>query len=188
MKIYGHYALIREDRTTFHRHLVHDISLAAYKGRNRWASYHFVRKLYDHFAPIHLKRIKDAISQLRGPTSESIMSTDTTERESETTDSQARVVNAPASQSQDSETFKKPALPLKKQRQNKDTETAVLQQMAMLQEENDRQRQENERQRQEFERKIQVSKQEAEEQYQQLHAMIALLRQDLTQQRQRQEN
>ncbi|KAL9125007.1 MAG: hypothetical protein Q9217_005730, partial [Psora testacea] len=123
VKIFGHYPLIKEDKTYFYRHLIESFDLTARHGENRWTAYNFVRKLYDHFAPIHLKRIQDAIPYLPERKSESFMSIDTAEEESEFTDSQ-ETASAPASQ--DNEAFIKPALPPKKKRQTKDSEIAGL--------------------------------------------------------------
>lgn len=150
VKIYGHYALIGKDKSTFHRHLVHSFDITAYDGKNRWTAYNFVRKLYDHFAPIHLKRIRDAVALL-GPASESFMSHTCGENDSELPDSQ-ETASAPASQ--DNEAFKKPS---KKKRWNKGTEIALLQQ------ELERQRHESERQRYELERQREEANQLREE-------------------------
>ena len=114
VKIYGHYTLIK-DKTTFHRHLIRSFDLTDYGGQNRWTAYNFVRKLYHYFAPIHLKRTQCAVAQL-GDRSESFMSTDTAEGESQLVDSQ-ETASAPASQGNGA--FIKPALPPKKKRQNK---------------------------------------------------------------------
>ena len=124
VKIFGHYPLIKEDKTYFYRHLIESFDLTARDGGNRWTAYNFVRKLYDHFAPIHLKRIRDAIPYLPERKSESFMSIGTAEEESEFADSQETAASVPASQG--SETFIKPLLPLKKKRQNKDSEIARL--------------------------------------------------------------
>ena len=124
VKIYGHYALIK-DKTTFHRHIIHHFDLTAYDGQNRWTAYFFVRKVYEYFAPIHLKRIQSAVAQLDEPQCESLISTSNNENDSELPDSQ-ETASAPASQG--NEVFIKPALPPKKRRQTKDTEIAVLQQ------------------------------------------------------------
>ena len=115
-----------EDRTYFHRHLIESFDLTARDGGNRWTAYNFVRKLYDHFAPIHLKRIRDAIPYLPEQNSESFISTNTAEGESEFTASQEMATSVPASQN--NESFIRPTLPPKKKRQNKDTELAMLQQ------------------------------------------------------------
>ena len=137
VKIFGHYPLIKEDRTYFHRHLIESFDLTARDGGNRWTAYNFVRKLYDHFAPIHLKRIRDAIPYLPEQNSESFISTNTAEGESEFADSQEMATSAPASQN--NESFKRPTLPPKKKRQNKDTELAMLQQ-ELTQEKRERER------------------------------------------------
>lgn len=71
VRIYGHYASIRK-RTTFHRHLIRSVKLA--DGKDRWIAYNFVRMVYDVFVPIHLKRIRDAISHLPEQHSGSSMS------------------------------------------------------------------------------------------------------------------
>ena len=124
VKIFGHYPLIKEDKTYFYRYLIESFDLTARDGGNRWTAYNFVRKLYDHFAPIHLKRIRDAIPYLPERKSESFMSIGTAEEESEFADSQEMAASVPTSQG--SETFIKPLLPLKKKRQNKDSEIARL--------------------------------------------------------------
>ena len=111
VKIYGHYALIEQDTATFHRHPIHRFSFAAYDGKDRWTAYSFIRKVYDYFAPIILKAIRDAVSQL--PEFESSMSIDPGEAESELTDSR-NTVSTPISQSNDG--FVKPPLPPNKNR------------------------------------------------------------------------
>lgn len=159
VQIYGHYALIGKDKTTFHRHLVHSFDITAYDGKNRWTAYNFVRKLYDHFAPIHLKRIRDAVALL-GPASESFISIDITGGKSEFADEQGIASVPPA---QGTHIFKKPRVPVKRKwqqeidqnhdqinhpmalvkqqtpdassGQDKDTEIAVLQQELALEKE-----------------------------------------------------
>jgi hypothetical protein len=115
VKIFGYYPFIKEDKTHFYRHLIESFDLTARDGGNRWTAYNFVRKLYDDFAPTHLKRIQDAISLLP-ERSESFVSITSTEAESELPDSQ-ETASAPASQ--DNEGFIRPPLPPKKKRQLK---------------------------------------------------------------------
>lgn len=129
VKIYGHYALIKGDKTTFHRHLIRSFDLADVDGNHRWTAYNFVRKTYDHFAPIHLKRIRSAVAQLPVPKSNSFMSIASTENDSELADSQETATNAPSSY--DTAGFKKPRLPPK----------------VMLQQELDRLKEQNSQQR-----------------------------------------
>lgn len=158
VKIYGHYVLVGKDKSTFHRHLVRSFDITDYDGKNRWTAYNFVRKLYDHFAPIHLKRIQSAVAQLDEPPSESFMSITYSENDSELPDSQE---TASALASQDNEAFKKPALPPKKKWQNKDTEIAVLQRELQRQREEAKQKEDQlrEESKQELAREKEESKQ-----------------------------
>ena len=64
VKIHGHYACIEGDKVTLHRHLIRSFDLRDQNGKEKWTTYHFVRKIYDYFAPIHLERIRGAIAQL----------------------------------------------------------------------------------------------------------------------------
>lgn len=134
VKIYGHYALVGKEKSTFHRYLVGSFDISVYDDKSRWAPYNFVRKIYDHFAPIHLKRIQSAIAQLGEPLSESFMSITHSENDSELPDSR-ETPSAPASQD-----FIRPTLPPKKKRQNKDTEIVTLQQELERQREEAKQR------------------------------------------------
>ncbi|KAL9102024.1 MAG: hypothetical protein Q9163_002779 [Psora crenata] len=84
--IFGHYPLINQDKVYFHRHVIIVVPLlSGGAGITRWTTYNFVRKLYDHFAPIHLQRIRDAIRYLPESISESFMATDSAEGGSEFT-------------------------------------------------------------------------------------------------------
>ncbi|KAI9779374.1 MAG: hypothetical protein M1816_003601 [Peltula sp. TS41687] len=141
VNIYGHYPWIEGDKVTFHRHLIRSFNLMEQDGRERWTAYRFVRKLYDHFFPLHLARIQSAIAQLPEPRSESFMSMVSTETESELPDSQEMTASASASQDME---FKKPKL------------TAA----ALLKKELDRQRRDNEQLRQDNEQLRQEMKQE----------------------------
>ena len=98
IKIFGHYALIKEDKTYFYRYLFERSIFIAHDGRDRWTANNFVRKLYDHFAPVHLKRIQDALPYMPEPRSESFISTTSVEEGSETSDSQEMATSAPSSQ------------------------------------------------------------------------------------------
>ena len=111
VKIYGHYALIEEAKITFHRHLIRSFDFTECDGKNRWTAYKFVRKVYDHFAPIHLKRIQSAVARLCEPNLESFTSAASAESESTQADSQETATSAPSSQN--AAGFKKPRLPPK---------------------------------------------------------------------------
>jgi predicted transcriptional regulator len=75
------------DKTTFHRHLIRSFDFTEQNGKEKWTAYKFIRKLYDHFAPIYLKRIRSAIAQLRESNLESFTSYTSAENESEPPDS-----------------------------------------------------------------------------------------------------
>ena len=94
VRIYGHYARIEGDKITLHRHLIRSFDLRDQNGREKWTTYHIVRKIYDYFAPIHLERIRGAIAQL----SESFVTSITPENVSDTADSQSTTTGASASQ------------------------------------------------------------------------------------------
>ena len=142
IKLYGHYPLVNGDKTTFHRYLIRSFDLTEQDGKEKWTSYNFTRKIYDHFAPIILKIIRDAIPHLPEPGSESFMSIANSENESELADLQE--TTASVSSSQGNERFKRPKLPTK----------------VMLQQGMDRLREQLEQQRKEF---MELLKQEKEE-------------------------
>lgn len=48
VRIYGHYAVIEGDKTSFYRHPIHAFSFAALDGRERWTAYKFTKNVYDH--------------------------------------------------------------------------------------------------------------------------------------------
>ncbi|KAI9813173.1 MAG: hypothetical protein M1832_006402 [Thelocarpon impressellum] len=64
VRIYGHYALMDGQKTSFHRHEVHNFSIGARDGRERWASHRFTKNVYDLFVPKHAARIRGAIDRL----------------------------------------------------------------------------------------------------------------------------
>jgi hypothetical protein len=67
VRIYGHYPRIQGDQIHLHRHLIRGFLLRDQDGKEKWTTYHLVRKMYDHFAPIHLNRIRGAIAKLPVP-------------------------------------------------------------------------------------------------------------------------
>ena len=62
--IHGHYARIEGEKITFHRHQIRSFDISDQNGKEKWTTYHIVRKVYDYFVPIHLRRIRDALGQL----------------------------------------------------------------------------------------------------------------------------
>lgn len=64
VRIYGHYAVINENNTTYYRHTIHKFDFTALDGKDKWTAYKFTKNVYDVWMPTHLKRISSAIDQL----------------------------------------------------------------------------------------------------------------------------
>ncbi|KAA6413764.1 MAG: hypothetical protein FRX48_02125 [Lasallia pustulata] len=64
MRLYGHYPVIEEDKTTFYRHRIKKIYFPSEEGKDRWAAYKFTKNVYNLWMQIHLKRICSAIDEL----------------------------------------------------------------------------------------------------------------------------
>ncbi|EER37024.1 conserved hypothetical protein [Histoplasma capsulatum H143] len=64
MRIYGHYALVKEKQTTFYRRPIRKFDFTEQDGKERWTAYRFTRNIYDIWMPTHLKRIHSAIDQI----------------------------------------------------------------------------------------------------------------------------
>ena len=60
----------------------------AQSGKSRWVAYNFVRKVYDHFAPTHLERIRNAVTCLREFRLRANLSIDTSDAGSQMANSQ----------------------------------------------------------------------------------------------------
>ncbi|EAS36605.3 uncharacterized protein CIMG_01959 [Coccidioides immitis RS] len=66
VRIYGHYPVFKDGIATFWRHSIHEFSITALDGRDKWTAFHFTRNLYSIFMPMHFKRICSAVDQLWG--------------------------------------------------------------------------------------------------------------------------
>ena len=64
VRIYGHYAIIMGDKTTFYRHPIHKFDFTALDGKDKWTTYKFTKNVYDTWMPIQYKRICSAIDEL----------------------------------------------------------------------------------------------------------------------------
>jgi flagellar biosynthesis GTPase FlhF len=164
VRIYGHYALIKEHVATFYRHPIREFSFTSQNGRDKWTAYQFTKNVYFEFMPKLHKLICSAIDQIsldaapqrsNPPSQIPVGDSSGTDPESDQPDSQEMATSAPASQ--DSGGFKKPRLSanamlkqqveeLKRQLSERDGNTSEV--LRMLQEELERQRQDNERLRQ----------------------------------------
>ncbi|TGO62214.1 hypothetical protein BCON_0021g00270 [Botryotinia convoluta] len=64
VRIYGHYPIIDEGKTTFFRHPIYTFDFTALDGKEKWTAYKFIKNVYDIWMPTHLKRICSVIDDL----------------------------------------------------------------------------------------------------------------------------
>lgn len=64
VRIYGHYAVIDDNQTTFYRHPIKTIDITSEEGKDKWSAYKFTKNVYHIWMPTHLERICSAINQL----------------------------------------------------------------------------------------------------------------------------
>lgn len=64
VRIYGHYPIINEDKTTVYRHPIHSFIFTALDGKEKWTAYKFTKNVYEVWMPIHRRRICSVIDQL----------------------------------------------------------------------------------------------------------------------------
>ena len=62
VRIYGHYAIIGKDKTTYYHHPIHAFDFRFAEAK--WAAYRSTKNVYDHWMPIYLKKICSAIDDL----------------------------------------------------------------------------------------------------------------------------
>lgn len=171
VNIYGHYALIQDDKTTFYRHPIDTFNFTAKDGKEKWTAYTFTKNVYNLWMPIHLKRICSAIDDIpSGVNFELSLSASVIER-SELSDYQrsnaepmSEYESLEAQKSQDSAIFKKPRLPAK----------------SMIQRENDRQKERIDELKQEIDRQRQEMKQANDELKEQNKELMNMLKHKLT--------
>ena len=64
VRIYGHYALVEDRKTTFYRHPIRRFDFTEQEGKDKWSSYKFTKSVYNTWMPTHLKRLCSAIDQI----------------------------------------------------------------------------------------------------------------------------
>ena len=64
VRIYGHYPVIEEDKTTFYRHPIHELIFTALDGKEKCTTLRFVKNVYDYYSPRIHKLICSAIDDL----------------------------------------------------------------------------------------------------------------------------
>ena len=113
MRIYGHYPVIEEDKTTFYRHPIEKFNFPSEEGKDKWATYKFTKNVYNLWMPIHLKRICSAIDELPPDLDFGVALGDplTSIASADESDTQDMTTSVPTSQN--TAGFKKPRLPPK---------------------------------------------------------------------------
>ncbi|KAK5077610.1 hypothetical protein LTR24_009500 [Lithohypha guttulata] len=167
VKLYGHFAIIDGEITTFYRHPIASFVLNFEESQGRKRTHDFVREIYHAFYPAHLKRIRDALAAMDDPRNVAMTSgTSVEEDESQEQDPSAR-------SSQENAGFKKPSTPASKRQ--KGALALLREQMAEQQRQSREQMADQQRQSRE---------QMAEQQRQNREQMALLERQMVEQQRQ----
>jgi hypothetical protein len=64
VRIYGHYPVIEEKKTSFYRHPIHKFNFTALEGKDKWTTYKFVIGVYRSWMPTHFTRICSVIDAL----------------------------------------------------------------------------------------------------------------------------
>ncbi|KAL2369878.1 hypothetical protein BDBG_00212 [Blastomyces gilchristii SLH14081] len=64
VRIYGHYAVIEGNKTSFYRHPIRMFDFTELDGREKWSAYTFTRNVYEKWAPDHLRKIHSAIDEI----------------------------------------------------------------------------------------------------------------------------
>ena len=64
VRIYGHYPVIEDKKTTFYRHTIHEFNFIALKGKEKWTAYKFTKSVYNIWMPTHFERLCSAIDAI----------------------------------------------------------------------------------------------------------------------------
>ncbi|KAK3114732.1 hypothetical protein LTR53_006648 [Teratosphaeriaceae sp. CCFEE 6253] len=64
VRIYAYYAEIGASGTKYYRHPIREFSFTELDGKEKWTAYRFTKNIYDHWMPLHFKRICSAIDQI----------------------------------------------------------------------------------------------------------------------------
>ncbi|KAH7157742.1 hypothetical protein B0J13DRAFT_434754 [Dactylonectria estremocensis] len=67
MRIYGHYPVITDEKTAYHRYPIYAFTISPQCTKNRWSAYQFTMNMYDTWMPHHLAKLRRAINQLPLP-------------------------------------------------------------------------------------------------------------------------
>ena len=163
VNVYGHYARVTGEKLLFFRHCIDSFAYALADGRNHWKAYNFTRKVYAHFVPIHLDRIRSALSSFDLLPLESEYDS-SPNNNTEFPESQALVASTPSSQRMGLQRGASLLSSIAARNENaklRDEVSTLLRQ----QEERDRQQQERDRQQQERDRQQQEERERQQQEW-----------------------
>ncbi|KAK5078736.1 hypothetical protein LTS08_000014 [Lithohypha guttulata] len=186
VKLYGHFAIIDGDKVAFYRYPVASFVLNFEESQGRKRTHDFVREVYHTFYPAHMKRIREALAAIEDPRTVSMTSSMSIE------DDQSQEQDPSAQSSQETTGFKKPGTPASKkqkgqmallreqlaeqQRQNKEREANLLEQVERQRQDAEKQRQDAEQQRKELMKILTEQQKQSKEQMAQQEEQIKLLK------------
>jgi hypothetical protein len=64
VRIYGHYPVIEERKTSFYRHTIRKFNFTEQDGKEKWTAYKFTKTIYDVWMPVHFKRLCSVIDAI----------------------------------------------------------------------------------------------------------------------------
>lgn len=64
VRLYGHYPVIEDKKTTYYRHPIHTFDFTALDGKEKWTAYMFTKNVYDVWMPTHFTRLCSVIDSL----------------------------------------------------------------------------------------------------------------------------
>ncbi|KAI9830320.1 MAG: hypothetical protein M1826_004931 [Phylliscum demangeonii] len=179
VKLYGHYAVLRNTKLEFYRYNFAVFSLVMDDGADRYKAYNFVRNVYEKFAPEHRVRIQTAAAALPAPGPRTGISFTTSALN--VTDSEEDDSQEPASQ--DDRVFKKPRKPASAlgirglEQQMANLIRQMEQQKQESKEREEKMKQESKEREEKHERQMEQQRQESKEQMDQLKEVVSLLKQ-----------
>ena len=64
VRIFGPYAIIEENKTTFYRHPIRAFVFTDQEGKDKWSAYRFTINVYNKWMPAHLERLRSAVDRI----------------------------------------------------------------------------------------------------------------------------
>jgi hypothetical protein len=65
VRIYGHYPVIKEEKTIFYRYLIRTFDFIELEDKDKWMAYKFTKNFYDTWVPNHFTRLCSVVNELQ---------------------------------------------------------------------------------------------------------------------------